>query len=200
MFKRMEVMVVLAFCISFGLLDVCYGLRLFTKEEALKKVFEPGVEIITENKVLAEPALSKIKEKLGGSLFFVQKGSNLQGVEDKGNVDFYFALKNGQKIGVAVIDAEPGKWGAVELIIAMDLKGSVIGVEVMNSEEKRGQPVSRASFTGQYKGKSGKDPLEVGKDITGISGATITSRCTTFAVKKAVVLYQELYLNNMSST
>ena len=195
MSKRVGVMVVLAFCVSFALSDVCYALRLLNKEEALKKVFEPGVEITTENKELAQAVLSKIKERLGGNLFFTQKGSKLQGVEDKGSVEFYFASKNGEKIGVAVIDAEPGKWGAVEFIIAMDIKGVVTRVEVMSSEEKRGQPVSRSSFTGQYKGKTGKDALVVGKDITGISGATITSRCATFAVKKAIVLYEELYLN-----
>lgn len=194
MFKKMVVMVVLAFCVSFVLSDACYALRLLNKEEAFKKVFEPGAEITTENKELAQAALSKIKERLGGNLSFTQKGSKLQGADDMGSVDFYFASKNGERIGVAVIDAEPGKWGAVEFIIAMDLKGTVTRVEVMNSEEKRGQPASRSSFVGQYKGKTGKDALVVGKDITGISGATITSRCATFAVKKAIVLYEELYL------
>ena len=195
MFKRAGLMVILAFCVSFVLSDTCYALRLLTKEDALKQVFDPGVEITTENKELAEPALSKVKERLDGNLVFTQKGSKSQRVEDVSSVDFYFASKNGEKIGVAVIDSEPGKWGAIEFIIAMDLKGTVTRVEVMNSEEKRGQPVSRGSFVGQYKGKTGKDAFVVGKDITGISGATITSRCATFAVKKAIVLYEELYLN-----
>jgi Na+-translocating ferredoxin:NAD+ oxidoreductase RnfG subunit len=46
----------------------------------------------------------------------------------------------------------------------------------------------------QYRGKTSKSSLKVGKDITGISGATISSRSATFAVKKAIVLYEELYL------
>jgi Na+-translocating ferredoxin:NAD+ oxidoreductase RnfG subunit len=46
----------------------------------------------------------------------------------------------------------------------------------------------------QYEGKTTDDPLEVGRDITGISGATISSRSATFAVKKALVLFEELYL------
>jgi Na+-translocating ferredoxin:NAD+ oxidoreductase RnfG subunit len=46
----------------------------------------------------------------------------------------------------------------------------------------------------QYVGKTSRSTLQVGKDITGISGATISSRATTFAVTKAIVLYEELYL------
>ena len=37
-------------------------------------------------------------------------------------------------------------------------------------------------------------PLTVGKDIVGISGATISSRSATFTVKKALVMYDEFYL------
>lgn len=195
MFRKAAVTVVAAVCFLFLFSQASYALRLLTKEEALKKVFDPSAEIVTENKELVEPALSKIKERLGGEFHFSQKGSKLKEVEDKNSVDFYFASKNGGKIGVAVIDAEPGKWGSIEFIIAMDLSGKVTQVAVLSCEEKRGQPVSRNSFVSQYQGKTGKSPFEVGKDINGISGATITSRCATFAVKKAVVLYEELYLN-----
>ena len=33
---------------------------------------------------------------------------------------------------------------------------------------------------------------KINKDINGVSGATISSRCAVFAVKKAIVLYEEL--------
>jgi Na+-translocating ferredoxin:NAD+ oxidoreductase RnfG subunit len=36
--------------------------------------------------------------------------------------------------------------------------------------------------------------MQVGKDIVGVSGATISSRSATFAVKKAIVMYEEVYL------
>ena len=78
----------------------------------------------------------------------------------------------------------------------MDLKGVVTRVEVLSYQEKRGQPIARHSFMSQYEGKTSKSPLQVDKDITGVSGATISSRCATFAVKKAIVLYEELYLNH----
>ena len=63
----------------------------------------------------------------------------------------------------------------------------------MSYQEKRGRPIARMSFLQQYRGKSLDDTLEVGRDIVGISGATISSRAATFEVKKALVLYNEIY-------
>jgi len=184
------------FGLAVVLSGTCYAMRFLTQEEALKKVFGPDVKIVSENKELIEPKLSEATKRLDGSLVCSQKGAESGSVVCKNNFDFYFALKDGQKTGVAIIDNEPGKWGPVEFIIAMDLKGVVSRVEVLSYEEKRGQPIARHSFLSQFEGKNGKSPIQVDKDITGISGATISSRCAAFAVKKAVVLYEEIYLNH----
>jgi len=166
-----------------------------TREDALKKVFGEGVDITIETKELADPELSKIRERLDGSLVYFQKGSKSKEVEADTSIEFHFASKNGTKTGVVIFDEEPGKWGPVDFIIALDLDGAVIRVEVLSYEEKRGKPIARRSYLSQYDGKTSKSKLTVGKDITGVSGATISSRCATFAVKKAIVLYEELYLN-----
>lgn len=195
MYKRIVFSVAAACCLLVVLSGTCYAMRLLTQEEALKKVFGPDTQIVTENKELVEPILSKVKERLEGNLVYSQKGSSSGKAGAKTSIDFYFALKDGKKTGVAIIDEEPGKWGPVEFIIAMDLQGVVTRVEVLSYQEKRGQPIARRSFMSQYEGKTSKSPLQVNKDITGISGATISSRCATFAVKKAIVLYEEFYLN-----
>jgi len=195
MFKRSVLLVAAAICLSLVFSGSCYAMRLLTQEEALKKVFGPDAKIVTENKELVEPALSKAKERLGGNLVYYQKGSKSEKVEAKTNFDFYFSLKDGKNTGVAIIDDEPGKWGPVEFIIAMDLQGTVTRVEVLSYQEKRGQPIARHSFMSQFEGKTSKSPLKLDKDITGISGATISSNCAIFAVKKTIVLYEELYLS-----
>ncbi len=195
MFKRGVLSAVAAVCLSIVLSGTCHAMRLLTQEEALKKVFGPDVKIVTENKELTEPKLSKVTQRLGGCLVCYLKGSKSERVEAKTNFDFYFALKDGKKTGVAIFDEEPGKWGPVEFIIALDLQGVVTRVEVLSYQEKRGQPIARHSFMSQFEGKTSKSPLQIDKDITGISGATISSSCATFAVKKAIILYEELYLN-----
>jgi len=195
MFKREIFLVVAVICLLVVLSGTCFAMRLLSQEEALKKVFGPDVQIVTENKELTEPALSKAKERLDGNLVFYQKGSKSREVEAKTNFDFWFALKDGKKTGVAIIDDEPGKWGPVEFIIVLDLQGAVTKVEVMSYEEKRGQPIARNSFMSQFQGKTSKSPLKLYKDINGVSGATISSNCAVFAVKKAIILYETLYLN-----
>lgn len=195
MFKKFVFLMLTVFCGGFVLLGPCFAVQLLTKEDALKKVFGPDTQVSTETKELIEPALSKAKERLGGNLVYYQTGSKSQAVEERTSYDFYFATKDAQKTGVAIFDEEPGKWGPVKFIISLDLSGVVKQVEVLSYEEKRGQPIARHSFMSQFEGKTSKSPLQVTKDITGVSGATISSRCATFAVKKAIVLYEELYLN-----
>ena len=173
---------------------VCFAFTLLTKEQALKEVFWSGAQIETETVELSGDILEKIKKRLGGSLVYEQQGSESSKVSEKHTVDFHFGLKDGQKRGVAIIDVEPGKWGPVEFITAMDLKGTVKRVKVMSYQEQRGRPIARNSFLNQYRGKSSKSPMTVGKDIIGVSGATISSRSATFAVKKAIVMYEEVYL------
>ena len=173
---------------------VCFAFTLLTKEKALKEVFWSGAQIETETVELTGETLENIKKRLGGSMVYEQQDSESAKVKEKHTVDFHFGLKDGKKRGVAIIDVEPGKWGPVEFITAMDVKGTVKKVRVMSYQEQRGRPIARNSFLNQYRGKSSSSPMQVGKDIVGVSGATISSRSATFAVKKAIVMYEEVYL------
>jgi Na+-translocating ferredoxin:NAD+ oxidoreductase RnfG subunit len=174
---------------------VCFAFTLLTKEKALKEVFWSGAQIESETVKLDDDTLMNIKKRLGGSLVYYQEGSESKQVEGETTVEFHFGLKDGKKRGVAIIDVEPGKWGPVEFITAMDIKGTIKKVRVMSYQEQRGRPIARNSFLNQYRGKSSSSLLQVGKDVVGISGATISSRAATFAVKKAIVIYEEVYLN-----
>ena len=194
MFKKLSVKIFTVLAISLVVTAVCFAFTLLSKEEALKEVFWSGAKIETETKELTGETLENIKKRLGGSLVHYQEGSESVQVEGEKTITFYFGVKDGERKGVAIIDTEPGKWGPVEFITAMDIKGTVKRVKVLAYQEQRGRPIARSSFMNQYRGKSSRSPLEVGRDITGISGATISSRAATFAVKKAIVIYEEVYL------
>ena len=182
------------FFLMFAMAAVTFAFTLLSKEEAFNEVFWSGAEIEKETKELSGPTLARIKERLGGSLIYTQEGSESAPVEAQHTIDFYFAKKDGERKGVAIIDVEPGKWGPVEIITAMTTDAAVKNVRVMSYQEQRGQPIARSSFMNQYRGKTSKSPLAVDKDIIPISGATISSRAATFTVKKAIVLYEEVYL------
>jgi Na+-translocating ferredoxin:NAD+ oxidoreductase RnfG subunit len=194
MSRKLIVTTLTLFAVMLVTTIVCFAFTLLTKEKALKEVFWSGAQIESETVELSGDTLENIKKRLGGSLVYEQQGSESAKVSEKHSVEFHFGLKDGKKRGVAIIDVEPGKWGPVEFITAMDLKGTVKRVKVMSYQEQRGRPIARNSFLNQYRGKSSRSTMQVGKDIIGVSGATISSRSATFAVKKAIVMYEEVYL------
>ena len=189
MFMGLAVMLFLGAVTAVG-----FAYTLLSQEEALKEVFWPGAEIEEETVKLTGDTLSRIKEKLGGSLEYYQAGSESSRVRGKTTITFYFAKKDGERKGVAIIDVQPGKWGPVEFITSMTLDATVKNVRVMSYQEKRGRPIARLAYMNQYRGKSSRSILTVGKDIIGVTGATISSRAATFAVKKAIVIYEEVFL------
>ena len=191
MVKRVVAVVVF---LMLALTPLLFAFTLLNEEQALKEVFFSGAEIEKETKQLTGDTLARIKERLGGSLVYHQEGSESAPVEDQTTIVFYFAKKDGERKGVAIIDVEPGKWGPVEIITAMTTDAIVKNVRVMSYQEQRGQPIARSSFMNQYRGKTSKSPLTVGKDIIPISGATISSRAATFTVRKAITIYEEVYL------
>ncbi len=182
-----------AVMVSLFLTRICLAAVLMTKEEALKTGFGKDVQVVTETKNLTPEKVVVIKERLGGNFNFIPKGSSVK-IEEKTKIDFLFGIKSGNKTGVAIVDEEIGKWGPMQFIIFMNTKGVVTSVEVLSHVEKKGQPVSRRSFLSRFEGKSGKDKLQIDKDINGISGATISASAAVFAVKKAIIIYEEYYL------
>ena len=195
MLKRVVFFLALT-CVSLAAMSlIAYAFTLLTKEEALKEVFPSDFQVKVETKELTPEQIEKIKKRLGGTLEFYQEGSQSVEVEASTKIDFYFGEQNGVKKGVAIIDVQAGKWGPVEFMVAMDTGAHVRRVRVMSYQEIRGRPIAQASFMNQYRGKTSESALEVGRDIIGISGATISSRAATFSVKKCLALYEVVYLN-----
>ena len=96
------------------------------------------------------------------------------------------------KTDVVVIEEQMGKWGPIKFAIDIDKKErKVKAIEIFAMQEKRGVAVKTAGFLKQYVGKSTADALEVGKDIKAVTGATISSKAVTTAVKRALLVYNE---------
>lgn len=170
------------------------AVRLLTEEEALKEMFPEADSFVNETRVLDPEEMVRLKNRIK-KLVLYQKGSQSEMLAEKNDYVFYFAMKGGEKIGVAVMEMQPGKWGPVQFIIALDMDGKVKNLAVMFYVEQRGRPIARRSFLGQFIGKSSGNPIVIREDIRAISGATISSRCTAFTVRKVIALYENLYLD-----
>jgi Na+-translocating ferredoxin:NAD+ oxidoreductase RnfG subunit len=174
---------------------------LMTQDKALKQMFPDVDTVITQTVTLSDTELAVVRKRLGGSLVHYQAGSVSESVAEKNTITFYIGIRNNKKVKVAVIDEQPGKWGPVLYIVALDTdRGTVNNLAVMAYQEKRGRPIALWNFLKQFVGKTSSDPINVRNekgirsDIRAISGATISSDATCFTVKKVIALYEEVFL------
>jgi len=170
------------------------GVVLLNQDQALKQMFPDPAKVTPELVVLTQAQGEAAKANLGGKWTLYDAGSKAGAVTNSDSVTFFHATKEGKKVGAAVVEVQPGKWGPVKYIVALDPAGKVTNLAVMSYVEQRGRPIATRRFLDQFIGKTGQSAITVGKDIDAVSGATISSRATAFAVKKVVALYQAVYL------
>jgi len=102
----------------------------------------------------------------------------------------YTATRDGNVIAYIIPAESKGYGGPVKLLVAVGPDKKVIRYTIIESKETPGlgDKAAQPQFADQFAGKTSAD-LKVDKDggtIQAISGATITSRAVTRAVKNAV--------------
>lgn len=99
-------------------------------------------------------------------VFRISKGDTLLGFAEVGNVK--------------------GKERPITYLVAVDSGGATRDVDVLVYREPQGGEVANEAWRKQFRGKTAADPLQVGKDIRNISGATISSNAVTRSVRRAL--------------
>ena len=89
-------------------------------------------------------------------------------------------------LGFARVGNVKGKDQPITFLVAIDPDGHLRDVDVLVYREPYGGEVAYESWRKQFRGKSAADPLAVGRDIRGISGATISVNAVTEAVRHTV--------------
>ena len=106
----------------------------------------------------------------------------------------WFAAEKGGKIIAYVVPSETkGYGGTIQLLVAVDDNGKVIAYSTVKANETPGlgDRATKSPFKDQFAGKTSanlvvtKDPTDK-NDIQAMTGATISSRAFTKAVKQAV--------------
>jgi Na+-translocating ferredoxin:NAD+ oxidoreductase RnfG subunit len=98
--------------------------------------------------------------------------------------------------GWFVIDEVVGKHEMITYAVALNAKGSITGVEILEYVESYGYEVAEAQWRKQFVGKTSVDPIKLNQDIQNIGGATLSCKHLTDGVKRVTVLY-ELALKNL---
>lgn len=132
-----------------------------------------------EKKILTPDQKTVLEKKLGSPL--------------KDQWTFLIAKTNNRIDGYALLDNEVGKTEPITILTALDSKGHVKEVEILAYREHIGGEVREKNFLKQYIDKTGKDPIRTGQDIANISGATLSARAVSRAVKRAIALWSVFY-------
>ncbi len=112
-------------------------------------------------------------------------------------VTFYKATREGQPVGIAFAMPEKGFGGEISVMIGVTPGQAISGVEILLHKETPGlgAKIEEKTFRGQFIGKSlltSKLALKRdGGELDQITGASISSRAVTKAIKKGLELYQK---------
>jgi len=102
------------------------------------------------------------------------------------------AQRGGETIGWIYLDEVIGKHEFITYALGIDAGGAVRGIEILDYRETKGGAVREAAWRAQFRGKTGLDPLRLGKDIQNISGATLSCRNLTDGSRRLLATHAAL--------
>ena len=113
-----------------------------------------------------------------------------------------YKVLDGSEQRYALKVSSSGSQGTIVMMVGFDKDGRISGVSVVSHSETSGigtkvvgneSTVSGVGALDQYRGKSAEDyPLEIGKGIDAVSGATVTGKGITKGVNAAIAVFQLL--------
>jgi Na+-translocating ferredoxin:NAD+ oxidoreductase RnfG subunit len=170
----------LSICIIFGLSTSAQAKVFLKVEEALAQSFPAARHCKTEpqSKVLTADQMKKASELAGSPI-------------PSALVVRYVATCDGKPAGIAYTDTHRVRTHPETLLIVVGPKASVERVEVLSFDEPLDY-IPREQWYGTFKNKKLDPELQIKKAIPFVTGASLTSRATTDAVRRALALDQVL--------
>jgi len=153
------------------------GSVLLTQEEALAEAF-PGAEVERHAEFLDPEQVERIESLAGSEL-----SSRL--------VVRYRGLRGGESLGVAYFDAHTVRTLPETVMVLIGPDGAVVRVDVLSFDEPPDYLPRRRWFE-QFGGKMLDDGLSLKRGIRGVTGATLSSRAVTAAVRRALAIHTVL--------
>ena len=152
--------------------SVCFA-KTITREEALTSAF-PGAQIRSEVLFLTE-AEQKEAEKTSGA-----KITTLLVAKSE-------AFQNNKSVGRAYLDTHVVRTKKESLLVILNTDGTLKRVEVVAFlEPPEYMPSDR--WYRQFDGKQLNENLKLDRDIRAVTGATLTAKATTEAVRRVMAI------------
>jgi Na+-translocating ferredoxin:NAD+ oxidoreductase RnfG subunit len=98
----------------------------------------------------------------------------------------YRASRAGALLGFAQVRNVKGKDQPITYLVATDSADALRDIDILVYREPYGGEVAYEPWRKQFRGKTSEAPLQVGKDIRNVSGATISSNAVTRGVRQTL--------------
>lgn len=151
--------------------------KLMDTNQALRSAFGPDAETRRESIFLTDDQLARARGLAGA------------GIEIPGAlVTRYVGIAGGRPLGVAYFDTHRVRTLPETLMIVVDPAGRIARVEVLAFGEPEDY-LPRRAWLDQFAGRGLDRELAVSRSIHGITGATLTARSATDAVRRVLALH-----------
>lgn len=150
---------------------------LMTQEEALAVAFPAPAEVERCTAFLTDAQLAEARRRAGDDVAIEQ-----------GIVTYYAARRQGRPAGVAYFDAHRVRTHEEVVMVVVTPEGRVARVDVLKFTEP---PEYRApeGWIAQFEGRPLDEDLSLRGGILNITGATLTARAMTRAVRRVLALH-----------
>jgi len=94
---------------------------------------------------------------------------------------------DGSLVGYAAVGSSPGYAGPIDILVGVSPAGEILGTRVVAQRETPGffRRFAREGFFAQYAHAFLGRPLQLGKDLDGLSGATLSSEGIAAGIREA---------------
>lgn len=150
------------------------GRVLLSVEEALRLVF-PGAQVERSTVFLTDAQRERAVALAGDDAV-------------AGIVHPYVARRDGELVGTAYFDTHRVRTLAETVMVVVDPEGRVRRVEVLSFDEPPDY-LPRAEWYRQFDGRPLSAGLAVGRDVRGVTGATLTVGATAGAVRRVLAVH-----------
>lgn len=185
--RMVVVLTVICACSALVLAYANQATKAQREYQLLKYVQEPSIKAVLSGfQYNNDPIKDRVVMKMGKN--------------EKGNPStktIFPAKENGNVVAVAYGASATGYHGEIDVMVGVNMKGSVTGVSIMTHSETPGlgARVVEPAFTKQFKGLDLSPALQLsaqGGKVDAVSGASISSKGVVSAVRDALELFPKV--------
>ena len=156
------------------------GADVLSRDQVLKNAFPLAETFVRQVIRLTDEQMKKLSSEYGKKI-------------SSRFVTVYIAKKGNETLGYGFVDYTRGKSSFIKYFVAITPDGKIHSIEIMSYRGEKGSEVRQEIFKKQFVGKSADNNINVGSDISAISGATISSQAITKGIRKIVYVWQECF-------